>query len=120
MRRASLAVLALAILAFSSCSAALRLSGTAPALDNDGSCTAPALSASPVGLTRTVHFSWSGPVSGEDSVRTTAGSPFAYTAIVLPGVYTVRCWASSPNALPGCDTTLVKAVTAPPWRVAFQ
>ena len=120
MRRAGLAILALALLAFSSCSATLRLSGTAPALDNDGTCTTPALSSSPAGLARTVHFSWSGPVAGEDSIRTTVGSPFGYTVTVPPGIYTVRGWATSPGTLPGCDTTLVKSVTAPPWRVAFQ
>lgn len=119
MKRASLVLIALALAAFTSCGATLRLSATAPTQDNDGTCTVPALSNSPAGAQRALHFSWSGPVSGEDSVATTAGSPVTYTRTVPPGVYTVRGWASGPGGV-GCDTVIVVTVTAPPWRVAFR
>ena len=82
MKRASLVLIALALTAFTSCGATLRLSATAPTQDNDGTCTVPVLSNSPAGAQRALHFSWSGPVSGEDSVATTAGSPVTYTRTV--------------------------------------
>lgn len=118
VKRTLLAIVLLAGVAFSSCGATLRLSATAPAQDNDGTCSTPALSSSPAGAARVVHFSWSGPAAGEDSILTTAGTPVTYSATVPPGVYTIRGWATGPGGV-GCDTTIVRTVTAPPWRVRF-
>jgi len=119
MKRLALLLVALALLAFSSCAATLRVTATAPAQDNDGTCTAPVLSASPAGAARVVHLAWTGPSTGEDSVTTTAGSPVTYSASVRPGTYSVRVWASGAGGI-GCDTTVTALVTAPPWKVSVR
>ena len=118
MRRVLLLVV-LVSAAISSCGATLRLRATAPTADNDGSCGAPALFAAPAGAPRVVHFQWSGPAAGEDSVSTTAGTLVSIVRTVPPGTYTVRGWASDAGGA-GCDTTLTVTVKAAPWRVAFQ
>ena len=112
-------LLLLALAGFTSCSATLRLSATAPTMDNEGTCAAPELYSAPNGLRRAVHFSWTGPVSGEDSVITTPGGLATISRPVPPGVYFVHGWASGAGGV-GCDTALTVTVAAPPWRVAFQ
>lgn len=101
--------------ALTSCGATLRVKATAPTNDNDGSCAAPVLYAAPAAAPRVLHFAWTGPVSGEDSVTTTAGTLVTYTRGVPPGTYTVRAWASDAGG-PGCDTTTVVVVKAPPAK----
>lgn len=118
MRRA-IALTAFLLFALSSCGASLRLSATAPVLDNDGTCASPVLSQSPAGGLRKVYFSWAGPVTGQDSVATVVGGLATITVAVPPGLYTCRAWAWGPGGI-GCDTTITRLVTAPPWRVAFQ
>ncbi len=110
-----IAVFALgALVALSSCGSALRVKATAPTQDNDGTCSAPVLY--PAGaVPRMMHFAYSGPVAGEDSIATTAGTTVTFTRTVPPGTYTVRAWASDAGG-PGCDTTTVVVVKAPPAR----
>lgn len=105
----------LMLIALSSCSATLRVKATAPTNDNDGTCAAPVLYGTPVGTPRVVHFAWTGPAAGEDSITTTAGALVTYSRTVPPGMYTVRVWASDAGGV-GCDTTTTTVVKAPPAR----
>ncbi len=114
MRKAIL-LAGLLLVALTSCSATLRVKATAPTNDNDGSCAAPVLYAVPAGTARVMHFAWTGPASGEDSVATTAGTLVTYSRGVPPGTYTVRTWASDAGGA-GCDTTATVVVKAPPAR----
>jgi len=115
MRRFLFALLALGLIG-SSCAATLRLSGTAPTQDNiSQSCSAPILTArgsAPVA----VHFAWSGPVTGEDSLLTVTGALITFTRNLPAGSYLVRCWASDSGGV-GCDTTLAVNLKGPPWKV---
>jgi hypothetical protein len=89
---------------------------TAPLLDNDSaSCTTLVPVAVPVGAPRVMHFAWSGPASGEDSVVTTAGTLIVMNRGVPAGTYVVRAWASDAGG-PGCDTTTTIVAKAPPWK----
>jgi len=115
-RRAPLAILALAALAFTSCSATLRVGGTAPALDNAGTCASPVLATMPAGNLVTIHVQITGPAAREDSVRVVAGSPFLFAWSVPAGTYTVRAWPSDAGGA-GCDTTTTATAKNPPWRV---
>jgi len=105
----------LLLIALSSCSATLRVKATAPTNDNDGTCAGPVLVAMPAGTPRVMHFAWAGPVSGEDSISTTAGTLVTFSRGVPPGIYTVRTWASDAGGV-GCDTTATFVVKAPPAR----
>jgi homogentisate 1,2-dioxygenase len=105
------------LLALASCSATLRLHATAPTLDNDSaSCTAvvlvPRLPTDPV----TVHFSWTGPRSGEDSVVTVSGGAVSIALNVPAGTYTVHAWGSDAGGA-GCDTMFTTRAKAAPWKV---
>lgn len=110
---------ALVAVAVSSCSATLRMSAVAPAQDNDGTCVAPVLYPSPAGAMRVVHFQWTGPASGQDSVVVLAGSLATLTATVPPGTYNIRGWVSGPGGV-GCDSTITRTASSPPWKPAFQ
>ena len=117
MRR--LAILCAAVLVvLSSCGATLRMHATAPTFDNDGTCTSPVLIAAPVSIPRMLHFSWTGPLSGEDSVATSSGVLVTLTRTVPPGVYVVRAWASDAGGA-GCDTSITTILKAPPWKVSL-
>lgn len=114
MKRALVVCWLLAALV-TSCAATLRVNGTAPAQDNDGTCSAPSLI--PRSGDLVVHFLWTGPSAGHDSITVASGSAFQYLRPGLPeGVYTVRVWASDPGG-PGCDTTVTRAISSPPWKV---
>lgn len=119
MRRLTIPIL-LTLTLLGSCAATLRIRCTAPAQDNGAlSCTAiPILI--PVGAVwRVVHFAWSGPAAGEDSVTTTGGLTVNYARSGLPaGTYTVRAWASDSGGV-GCDTTITRTLKGPPHRVAI-
>lgn len=122
MRRFMVVLLAMLVMG-GGCGATLTMRATAPTSLNDAvSCTVtPVLSSAPAGSACVVHFAWSGPSSGEDSVATTVGTPVTLTKTVQPGTYTIRGWAS--NTLGGayavgCDTTVTKIVGGPPARVA--
>lgn len=115
-------LLMLGFVIMSGCGATLTMRATAPTQLNDAlSCTVPAiLSAAPEGSVCTMHFVWTGPSSGEDSVATTIGSPVSLSRQVQPGTYTVRAWPTNLlgglyNA--GCDTTITKVVGGPPQRL---
>lgn len=118
MRRLALLVL-LALVALSSCAATLRVTASAPTFDNDGTCGSPVLLPATAGAPRVLHFQWSGPASGEDSVATIVGAPVTFSRNVPAGTYTVRGWASSSGGA-GCDTTVSRTLVVPPWRVVFQ
>lgn len=111
-------LLALALVLVSSCNAVMRVRATAPALDNDGTCTAPVNITIAANAPRVMHFAWSGVVSGEDSIFTTAGQPVVLVKLVPPGAYAVRAWASDAGG-PGCDTTITVTVKAPPAKPAL-
>ena len=74
--------------ALGSCSSTLRITATAPTSDNDGPCGAPVLLAAAPLAPRMLHFRWSGPVMGEDSLAATAGNGVTLTRTVPPA------WAS--------------------------
>lgn len=112
-------LLVLSLVAFSSCSAKLTMTASAPVADNDGTCTVPVLIAVSSGSPRMMHFSWTGPTNGEDSVSTVSGSVVSVTRTVAPGVYTIREWASDAGGS-GCDTIFTRTVKGPPWKVAAQ
>ena len=112
-------MLACLALALGSCASTMRLTATAPTQDNDGTCTVPVLLAANAGAARVVHFAWSGPEAGEDSVVTTVGAPVSLVRTIRPGTYTIRAWASS-SAGVSCDTTLVRTYSSPPWRPVLQ
>jgi hypothetical protein len=109
----------LTILAPIADAATLKLQATAPGQDNGGTCAAPILIAGQ-GVARTVHFSWTGPEAGEDSVVTSVNLQVILLKQVKAGSYTVRAWATKPSiAEAGCDTTAVFVAQAPPWKVRF-
>lgn len=118
MRR--LLVLAvLAGLAVSSCGATLRLHATAPGWLNDGgTCATPILIPAPTGSSCVVHFAWTGPAAGQDSVATVAGAAVSLNVTAPAGTYSVRAWASSPWGV-GCDTSATFTVGAAPWKVGL-
>jgi hypothetical protein len=99
--------------------ATLRMSATAPAFDNDGTCTTRVLYPARAGATRVVHFAWTGPVAGQDSVAVAVGVLATLNVTVPLGTYSVRAWASD-SAGPGCDTTVTRTLTAPPAVVGLQ
>lgn len=113
MRRLG-ALLLLSVIGFSSCAATLSVKATAPLQDNLGTCTAPILG--PRSGVTVLHFAWTGPVSGEDSVATIAGTQVTFTKNGIPaGVYDIRAWASDAGG-PGCDTTITKRFGGPPHK----
>lgn len=97
--------------------ALLVVRGTAPPNDNSGSCTAPIL-APRIGTT-VMHFAWSGPVAGEDSVSTSAGTLITFTRNVPAGTYLIRAWASDGGGA-GCDTSIVRHFGGPPWKTKLE
>ena len=105
--------------ALGSCSSTLRITATAPTSDNDGPCGAPVLLAAAPLAPRMLHFRWSGPVMGEDSLAATAGNGVTLTRTVPPGLYAITAWASDSGGA-GCDTTIMRRLKAPPWRVGVQ
>ena len=91
---------------------------TAPTLLNGGTCAAPVLSVSPA-WPMMLHFAWSGPAAGEDSVPANPGQLIAWSRNVPAGSYTVRGWAS--NAYGSlCDTTITKTAGDPPGLPRLQ
>lgn len=98
--------------------ATLRVSVTAPAQDNDGTCAAPVLVAQP-GALRVIHFRWVGPAAGEDSTVAVAGATASLVRAVTPGAYSVYAWASDAGGA-GCMDSIRVTVKAPPHRVTFQ
>lgn len=123
-KRAALVLLLLPLL-LACCGATLTMRGTSPLYDNGAlTCTAtPLLVQEPVGAYRVVHFRWTGPVAGEDSVVAGAGSTATITRQVPAGTYTVCAWASdSAGFVPKadgtpCDTCMVKVVKGGPHKV---
>jgi hypothetical protein len=104
----------LALLMLTSCGATLRLSGTAPTQDNNGSCSARVLLPN-VSPSVWIHAAWTGPSSGDDSVFVAIGTPFVIAKQVPAGTYMVRLWASD-VAGAGCDTTVTRVLKGPPDR----
>jgi hypothetical protein len=115
-------LLMLSVFMVTGCGATLTMRATMPAQLNDAlSCSVtPVLSEAPAGSLCTLHFVWSGPSSGEDSVSAVIGTPVVLTKQVKPGSYAVRAWAS--NLLgggysAGCDTTITKVIGGAPQRL---
>jgi len=118
MRRILCLMLAPLVL-LSCCGATLRLRCTLPAQDNGAlSCAVPPILIMAGPVARRVHFAWSGPAAGEDSVSGLGGQTVDFTRSGLPGgTYTIRAWASD-SAGPGCDTTITRSLKGPPHKVA--
>lgn len=111
-------LLLLILILLASCGATLSVRGTAPTMDNAGSCLFPVLGAR-VGFT-VMHFAWQGAVAGEDSVITTAGTLVTFTKNGIPaGLYTIRAWASD-SAGVGCDTIITRRFGGPPSKVGIN
>lgn len=114
MRRL-LALCSLSLVALGSCAATLTVRATAPIWDNLGTCSNPLLG--PRTGPTVLHFEWSGPVSGEDSVLTTAGTQIQFNKNGVPaGLYTIRAWASDAAGPSLCDTTISKRFGGPPHK----
>lgn len=114
MRRLT-AILLLPLVLLASCAATLTVRATAPIYDNLGTCSSPLLGPR-TGVT-VMHFEWSGPVSGEDSVTTTAGTQIQFNKNGIPaGLYTIRAWASDAAGPSLCDTTITKRFGGPPHK----
>lgn len=96
--------------------ATLNVHCTAPAASNDGSCGARLLAALPLSTSVVVHFAWTGPASGQDSVVTFPGGPVSLSRTVPAGLYAVRAWASDSGGV-SCDTTVTVAAKVPPAPV---
>lgn len=115
-RGAALCAAALMLFSGPALSATLRLTATAPVYDDDGTCAEPVLLSVPAGTQRVMHFAWSGPSAGEDSVVVAAGERVSFSRQVPAGVYSVRAWASDVGGV-GCDTTIVVDVRARPDKI---
>lgn len=114
-----LILVALALAGLSSCAAKLTVSGTGPLSMNAGTCLGPALALAPAGSTVMMHFAWTGPAAGEDSLLAIVGQRVTLTRTVPAGTYTVRGWASNAYGA-GCDTTITRTVGDPPATPAIQ
>jgi hypothetical protein len=98
----------------SGCAATFVVRATAPINDNVGTCAAPLLG--PRSGVTVMHFEWTGPISGEDSVSTTAGTQVTFQKNGFPaGLYSIRAWASDLGGA-GCDTTISKRFGGPPGK----
>jgi hypothetical protein len=118
VRRLGCALLLIGVLG-SSCGATLTVRYTAPSQLNGGTCAVRALSPSPA-WPMMIHFAWSGPAAGEDSLTADPGQSGSWTRRNLPaGLYTVRGWPSNAYGV-GCDTTITRTAGDPPAPVAIQ
>lgn len=105
------------------CSCAVANPGTlnmrcnAPTQNNDGgTCDAPSLVPRVAADSLWIHFRWSGPSTGEDSVWVAPGASVSLPKTVLPGSYVVSSWPSDHTGI-GCVVSIQKVVTAKPWKV---
>ncbi len=112
---AGAAALVLVLEASCAHTATLTVRGTAPTQDNAGTCSAPSLSAMGANPALKVFASWTGPVSGLDSLTVAPGQSFSFSRTVPPGTYAVRAWAADAGGA-GCDTSLTVTVKNAPWR----
>ena len=101
-------------------SATLIIRATAPISDNSAvSCLSSPVLGARSGFT-VIHFAWSGPSAGEDSITTIAGTLVTFSRGGAPaGLYTIRCWASD-SAGVGCDTSMVRRFGGPPHKPLVQ
>ena len=108
MKRISCVALA-TILLLTSCAATFTIRGTAPTMDNGGTCAAPNLIPTLGGLIR-VRLSWVGPGSGADSVIVAPGTPFTFTRNVPTGNYTFTAVCADSVGNVSCGASLTKLV----------
>jgi len=97
-------------------SATLTIRGTAPAVDNAGTCAAPLGTPMTAGALVMVHVDVTGPAAFADSLTVTSGAPFTFARNVPAGTYTIRAWAKDAGGA-GCDTLVSVTVKNPPGRV---
>lgn len=115
------ALFALLITMIFGCSAnagVLNMQCTAPTQDNDGgTCDTPRLVTRAATDSMWVHFRWSGPTAGEDSVRVAPGSVARLAPVTVPpGSYVVAAWPSDSFSV-GCTVAITKVVRATLWKV---
>lgn len=104
------------LLLLTSCSATMRVVGTSPAFERGLTCNPSAFALSGNFM---LHFSWTGPSSGEDSLSTTPGSPFSFSKQVPSGTYQIRAWGSN-LAGAGCDTLISRSFSNTPSTPVIQ
>jgi len=97
-------------------SATLTIRGTAPAVDNAGTCAVPLGTPMTAGALVMVHVDVTGPAAFADSLTVTSGAPFTFARNVPAGTYTIRAWAKDAGGA-GCDTLVTVTVKNPPGRV---
>ena len=100
----------LGMLLLTSCAATFTIRGTAPTMDNAGTCAAPNLIPTLGGLVR-VRLTWTGPQTGADSVIVAPGTPFTISRNVPAGTYTFTAvCADSLGNVSLCPTSITKLV----------
>src|SRR6476646_1264627 len=88
--------------------ATLVLRCTSPSLDDTSAdCAAPVLVPTVGGLVR-VHFFWTGPTVGQDSVVVAPGVPIVFTKSVPAGLYSCTATASDSLGNTSCLSNAVQ------------
>jgi hypothetical protein len=110
------------MLLLTSCAATLRLSWTMPVLDNEGTCSGPVLSPSPLNAFVRARFSFlqNNIIVARDSVDGRAGQFFASRPFPVPkaGPYQVAViTVDSLGNVATCDTTINAFAKGKPWIV---
>mgnify|MGYP001348769749 CR=1 FL=1 len=94
----------------------LTVTGTSPAYDNAGTCTAPILESRP-NTPMWIHFLFTGPETGHDSLLVTTNTLFIYSKRLTPGTYSIRAYPKDEGGA-GCDTVITRTVIkGPPWKI---
>lgn len=116
--------LAMSLFAIDARSATLGMSVTAPnQYDRDTTCTAPDTIAMTLPNSNLrIHFVWTGPSSGEDSLYAPPGFPVTMFRVVPPGTYKIVAWASEIGRRLGCRDSIYATLAGPPApaRVKFK
>jgi hypothetical protein len=75
----------------------------APTYDNTSLCGATPILVANVSDSVMCHVAWTGPSTGEDSIKVKKGNLSKRAVVGLPGNYVVKAWASDPGGV-GCPT----------------
>lgn len=98
--------------------ATLRLTGTVPGFQNDGTCGAPNLVPIPAGTLLMVILKWTGPVVAADTITAGINSPFDKFYNVPSGTYSITASVRQLDGTAACkDTTIVKTVRGNPKHI---
>jgi hypothetical protein len=88
--------------------------GTAPSMDNRGTCASPIPTAN-LSDSVTISIAYTGPATGADSLRVAKNRPFSFTLPDLLGTFTVTGWArdAGGRSCPAVTTYTVRDTLAP-------